>query len=181
MASRPSGFARASICAFCERGRRWSWMNTAVMGVRAAFAWIRFRWVYNFPFLRREFTFLEMYLGPGCGSIPSSVRSRTQTHARVSRSDRTTSASPVGVGRFFRLQRLPLTFTVGLVWSAGVAVRPLTRRRRSSSLSSQGASSRPRNSVPRSFSCQLPAVPTVPGVRGRGRPRRGSSSTCRTH
>ena len=81
MASRLWRLAIRSTWSCCDRGRRWSCMNTAVMGARMDASRIRLKMLYSFPFFRAEFTFLDMYRGPGCGSIPSSVRSLIQTVA----------------------------------------------------------------------------------------------------
>ena len=75
-------FARRSVALFLLRGSRWSWMKTAVMGEWLDSFLILFMVRYSFPFASVEFIFLDRNLGPGCGSIPSSVRSRNHSHAR---------------------------------------------------------------------------------------------------
>ena len=55
-------------------GRRWSWMKTAVMGEKSDAVRILVKVWKSLLLPRSEFTFLDTYLGPGCGSIPSSFR-----------------------------------------------------------------------------------------------------------
>lgn len=66
---------------------------------------------YKRPLPCTELMFLDAYVGPGCGSIPSSVTSLTQTPAHG------TSVIPVGVA-----VRLPfdLLFFLGLYFMSTV-------------------------------------------------------------
>ena len=63
-------------------GRRWSWMKTAVMGEKSDAVRILVKVWKSLLLPRSEFTFLDTYLGPGCGSIPSSFRFLTHSTDR---------------------------------------------------------------------------------------------------
>ena len=73
----PLAVDRISRCHF--GGSLWSCRNTAVMGSRSDSRRIALRVSYSFPLPKIELTFLEMYRGPGWGSIPSSCTSLIHT------------------------------------------------------------------------------------------------------
>ena len=77
----PLAVDRISRCHF--GGSLWSCRNTAVMGSRSDSRRIALRVSYSFPLPKIELTFLEMYRGPGWGSIPSSCTSLIHTATPV--------------------------------------------------------------------------------------------------
>ena len=81
----------SSWALFC--GSRWSCMKTAVIGFWLASLRMALSARYSLPVPCMLFIFLLINLGPGCGSMPSSVRSRSHRCAGEPKVSGATAAS----------------------------------------------------------------------------------------
>ena len=81
----------SSWALFC--GSLWSCMKTAVIGFRFVSLRMALSARYNLPVPCMLFIFLLTNLGPGCGSMPSSVTSRNHTCAGEPKVSGATAAS----------------------------------------------------------------------------------------